>query len=85
MAQPLKTPPAAADPAGMAWNALRRLLGRLTKAVAPRPDPRARLLRICHGDRDKAERLVAYERERAPGISDHTASVRAIERWQRDQ
>jgi len=69
----------------MGWKSLRRLLDRLKRAVAPGPDPRALLLRICHGDIDRVGRLVTYELERAPGISEHAACVRAVERWQRDQ
>lgn len=42
------------------------------------------LLNICHGDRGRARRLMRYEKDAAPGISDAEACRRAIDRYYRD-
>jgi hypothetical protein len=44
----------------------------------------ARLRSICLGDEGQAERLIASEMTRAPGISRGEAAGRAIERYRRD-
>jgi hypothetical protein len=43
-----------------------------------------RLLAICRHDKDTAERLVEYERRRAPGAARREWIQRAIERWERE-
>jgi hypothetical protein len=50
----------------------------------PDPSPESRLLRICRGDTARAERLVAGELCRTPGLSRSEAAARAIEKYQRD-
>jgi len=42
------------------------------------------LLRLCHGDAAKMERLIALERKAAPSIARHVAIERAIDRLRRD-
>ncbi|TXI92308.1 MAG: M23 family metallopeptidase [Burkholderiaceae bacterium] len=44
-----------------------------------------RLLLACGGDRARADRLLAYERSKAPGIGDEEAALRAWECLQRDR
>ena len=46
--------------------------------------PEARLLRICRGDAERADRLIEGELSRAPGISRVEAAARAIEKYRRD-
>jgi hypothetical protein len=46
--------------------------------------PESRLLRICQGNEAQAERLLAAELARAPGISRSEAASRAVQRYQRD-
>jgi len=67
------------------WEALRGLLGLLNPFARRPTDPRAALLRVCHGDQERARRLIEYELERAPGLTEEHACVRALERWRRDQ
>jgi hypothetical protein len=43
-----------------------------------------RLLAICRHDKDTAERLIEYERRRAPGAARHEWIQRAVERWERE-
>ena len=43
-----------------------------------------RLLRICRGNEQQAERLIAAELSRSPGISRNEAAARAIQRYERD-
>lgn len=43
------------------------------------------LLRLCHGDAAKVERLIALETKAAPSIARHVAIERAIDRLRRDQ
>lgn len=47
-------------------------------------DGEALLLRICRGNQEQADRLIAGEMSRAPGISRQEAARRAAERYQRD-
>ena len=49
-----------------------------------RPTPDERLVGLCHGDRSMAERLIAFEQKRSPGLSRTQAATRAIESRQRD-
>jgi hypothetical protein len=42
------------------------------------------LRRICLGDERQAERLLASEMTRAPGVSRAEAARRAVERYRRD-
>jgi hypothetical protein len=46
--------------------------------------PEARLLRICRGNQEQAERLIQGELDRSPGIARAEAAARAIERYKRD-
>lgn len=53
----------------------------------PRSDPRAstgKLMRLCRGDADRADRLIALEISRSPGISRSAAASRAVQALQRD-
>jgi len=43
------------------------------------------LLRLCRGNRDLAERLLNYELEANPNLSQQQALKLAIERYRRDQ
>lgn len=47
--------------------------------------PRDRLVIACGGDRQRADRLQAYEYQRSPGISNEDTAQRAWERLQRDR
>ena len=47
-------------------------------------DAEARLLRVCRGNRDQAERLIDSEQRRAPGIARREAAARALQRYERD-
>jgi len=47
-------------------------------------DSRARLVRLCHGDTERAERLIALESTKSPGISRTVAVSRAIHAFRRD-
>ena len=44
----------------------------------------ARLLRVCQGNRDQAERLIRAELERNATLSRNEAADRALQRYQRD-
>jgi hypothetical protein len=44
----------------------------------------AQLQKICLGNELQAERLIAAELSRAPGISRAEAAMRAVQRYQRD-
>lgn len=46
--------------------------------------PEAVLRRICHGNAEQAERLIAGEMARTPGLSRDEAARRAVARYQRD-
>jgi len=59
-------------------NAWRRALGADRKE-------RARLISMCSGDQEAADRLIKGERSRTPGLSQAQACRRAIERLQRDR
>jgi hypothetical protein len=50
----------------------------------PGRDAEARLRRICHGNQEQAERLIAGEIARAPGLSRAEAAARAVARYERD-
>jgi len=53
----------------------------------PGSDPRAstgKLMRLCRGDAERADRLIALEVRRSPGISRSAAVSRAIQALQRD-
>jgi len=57
----------------------------ITRGLASRAvDPETRLLRACHGDREQAERLIAGEISRVPGISRPDAARRALQIRRRD-
>ena len=47
-------------------------------------DAESRLLRICRGDRDQAERLIDGELRRSPGIGRRAAAEGALRRYERD-
>ncbi|XCN71642.1 MAG: hypothetical protein Q3M24_15180 [Candidatus Electrothrix aestuarii] len=42
------------------------------------------LLRICHGDKDRMERLISYEVDKNSGLSRHEAVRNAVYALQRD-
>jgi hypothetical protein len=46
--------------------------------------PEAVLERVCRGNMEQAERLIAGEMARTPGITRAEAARRAVERYQRD-
>lgn len=46
--------------------------------------PEAVLLRICHGNEEQAERLIAGEMARTPGLPRDEAARRAVARYERD-
>jgi len=48
-------------------------------------DQEAELLRLCHGDRKLAERLIAHELERAPSLSRAGAALAAATRLRHDK
>ncbi|NUO78804.1 hypothetical protein HUU05_01905 [candidate division KSB1 bacterium] len=43
-----------------------------------------RLVLLCHGDEERARRLMHYEKRGNPGIDDREACQRASERYHRD-
>ncbi len=43
-----------------------------------------KLVRLCHGDEARAQRLRQYEKKANPGIGDDEACQRAVERYYRD-
>jgi hypothetical protein len=47
--------------------------------------PEAQLLRMTYGDRGQAERLIAEEQRRTPGMSRADAAARAARRLKRDR
>jgi hypothetical protein len=47
-------------------------------------DPVRELVAMCRGDEQHARRLIAAEKSRKPGISDHQAARRAVLSWRRD-
>ena len=59
------------------WRGILRFLGL-------RPDPYRVLLKRTRGNRQQADRLVAYERTRSPGTSAEELARRALYRWDRD-
>lgn len=56
-----------------------------TTPAAARSEGLQRLIALCHGDRDMAERLVAGEERRWPGLSRSALVDRAIERLRDDR
>lgn len=48
------------------------------------PRSQDELLRICHGDHERAERLIELELSRAPGITTREACARAVARYRAD-
>jgi hypothetical protein len=62
--------------------------GLLWVVLARRPNPEARLYRtlvhMAHGDRARAERLIALEAERAPNAPRRQHIANAIRRWERE-
>jgi hypothetical protein len=52
---------------------------------APREDPYVVLVRMVLGDRAKADRLIAFEAERAPEASRSQCIDSAVERLRRDR
>jgi hypothetical protein len=64
---------------------LRLLFGRRgKKAKAEVFGSEDELIRLCHGDEDKADRLIALERTRAPNLSRSEAARRACDSIRRD-
>ncbi len=43
-----------------------------------------RLVLLCHGDEERAKRLMQYEKKANPGLSEREACERAIDRYYRD-
>lgn len=65
----------------MLWQQRRPEAGpRSVESVSPE----STLLRLCHGDASKVERLIALELKAAPSISRPKAIERAIDRLRRD-
>jgi hypothetical protein len=53
--------------------------------VGPRAaSAEARLVRVCQGNRDQAERLILAELRRNDSLSRQEAAHRALQRYQRD-
>lgn len=48
-------------------------------------DHEAQLIRLCHGDKAMAERLIQYELERSPRMSKARAALSAAKRLRRDR
>jgi hypothetical protein len=60
---------------------LRRPLKKNTRKAARSPgDYEAELVRLCHGDRRKAERLILEELERSPTASRQGAALALVTR-----
>ena len=55
------------------------------RAARTHAEPRKELVALCHGDAAVANRLVAYEIGRTPGISEREATRRAVQRLARDR
>ena len=74
----LRRRPRAVDKSRTLWRALRA--GRF------RPwDHETELVRLCHGDRALAERLISHELERSPGMSRPGAALAAATRLRHDK
>lgn len=59
-----------------------------SKPVPRRPvdaDPYSKLVGICFGDKSKADRLIAFEQSRRPGLSRLSAIQSAIDSIARDR
>lgn len=71
---------------GVALYLLLRLLLRRRgkKAKAEIFGHEDELIRLCHGDKEKADRLIGLERKRAPSISRAEAARRASDSIRRD-
>ncbi len=63
----------------------RRLSARTGYAASKGQEGLQRLIALCHGDRAMAERLVAGEERRSPGLSRSALVLRAIERLRDDR
>lgn len=67
----------------------RRSGRRLVRAVRSRTyepwDHEAALIRLCHGDRAQAERLIDFERRRQPNLSRAGAALAAATRLRHDR
>lgn len=62
-----------------------RRRSKATPASTASASPEATLLRLCHGDASKVERLIALELNAAPSISRTTAIERALYQLRRDR
>ena len=63
-----------------------RTLLRALRAGRFRPwDHEAELVRLCHGDKALAERLISHELERSPGMSRPGAALAAATRLRHDK
>lgn len=63
-----------------------RSLLRALRARRYRPwDHEAELVRLCHGDKTLAERLISHELERSPGMSRPGAALAAATRLRHDK
>lgn len=63
---------------------LQRRRSKTTPASPEPASPESTLLRLCHGDASKVERLIALELKTAPSIPRSVAIDRAIDRLRRD-
>jgi hypothetical protein len=61
------------------------LVGAFKKWFSRRSRAEKQLVHRCVGDGAQAERLIAYELQRRPGLSRAAASRAALERWTRDR
>jgi hypothetical protein len=69
----------------MMFSRIKTAIGRVFGFQARRErEDRTLLLRMCFGDAATADRLIAGERSRNPGISEAQACRRAIQAIQRD-
>ena len=64
---------------------LQRRRSKKTPASTRSTSPEATLLRLCHGDASKMERLIALELNAAPSITRTTAIKRALYQLRRDR
>lgn len=62
-----------------------RRRSKTTPASTTSTSPEATLLRLCHGDASKVERLIALELNAAPSITRTTAIERALYQLRRDR
>jgi len=78
--------PARPRPSASGVGRLVDLVARLfpMRRAAPEEQVYRAVLRKVHGDRETVERLVEYERQRAPSASRPTLLQNALDRWERD-